>query len=82
MDHITYVSSTPFDLETLGDHRGYIMDINLGQFFNETETVEEIRKDRIDEERFGQDSCTTNDDDRGGTGTRDPRTEKLIQSGL
>ena len=41
-----------------------------------------MRKDRIDEERFGQDSCTTNDDDRGGTGTRDPRTEKLIQSGL
>ena len=28
-----------------------------------------MRKDRIDEERFAQDSCTTNDDDRGGTGT-------------
>ena len=46
------------------------------------ETVEELRKDRIDEERFGQDSCTTNDDDRGGTGIRDPRTEKLIWFGL
>ena len=28
-----------------------------------------MRKDRIDEERIGQDSCTTNDDDQGGTGT-------------
>ena len=28
-----------------------------------------MRKDRIEEERLGQESCTTNDDDHGGTGT-------------
>ena len=29
MEHITYASSTPYDLDTLGDHRGFILDINI-----------------------------------------------------
>ena len=33
--HIRFATSTPFDLDVLGDHRGVILDINLTNIFEE-----------------------------------------------
>ena len=35
LTHITYAASTPYDLEILGDHRGFLIDINISQLFEE-----------------------------------------------
>ena len=36
LDHITFATSTPYSLETLGDHRGIVLDMNLKQLLGTT----------------------------------------------
>ena len=40
--NIRYVASTPYDLEVLGDHGGFIIDIDLCTLLNDTHTEEDI----------------------------------------
>ena len=47
VDHIWYVSSVPYDLEVLGDHTGFVVDINVRQFFGENEIDNSIHKRKL-----------------------------------
>ena len=40
LENIEYAASTPFDLETLGDHRGLMLDINVSKLLGATQIGE------------------------------------------
>jgi len=41
LEYIEYASSSPFDLETLGDHRGILVDLNIGSLLGAPPSVSE-----------------------------------------
>ena len=47
VENIQYASSTPFELETLGDHRGIILDINISRLLGEIPMEEEIKHRKL-----------------------------------
>ncbi len=47
LEYITYASSTPYDLDVLGDHRGFVLDIDLKQFFGDTEIENSFSKRKL-----------------------------------
>ena len=46
LENIQYASSTPFDLETLGDHRGILLDLNISRIIGETPKDDNIIQPR------------------------------------
>jgi len=47
LSYVSYATSTPYDLEVLGDHRGFIIDINMDELLREETTVDEIRSRKL-----------------------------------
>ena len=47
LQNIRYVASTPFDLDTLGDHRGMVIDINLPSILGDTSQTDEIKARKL-----------------------------------
>ena len=47
LDYIGYASLVPYDLEVLGDHRGFVVDINARKFFGDNEMDNSISKRKL-----------------------------------
>ncbi len=47
LEHITYAASTPFDLEVLGDHRGFVLDVDIAQLFGVSSVEEESTRRKL-----------------------------------
>ena len=47
VENIVYASSAPYDMETLGDHRGIILDINTSILLGEIPQTEDIRTRKL-----------------------------------
>ncbi len=47
LENVTCVASAPFDLDTLGDHRGVIMDINMSKLLGVDTLEDEIRSRKL-----------------------------------
>ena len=47
LPYISFVSSTPYNLEVLGDHRGFIIDINMDALLREDTVANEIQNRKL-----------------------------------
>ena len=47
LQNVRYVASTPFDLDTLGDHRGMVIDIHIPSILGDTSQIEEIKSRKL-----------------------------------
>ena len=47
LQHITYAAAIPFELETLGDHRGMVMDLDLQMILGKEQTADDIKTRKL-----------------------------------